>query len=156
VNLGTSSFCGYDNNGDLLVTGYAYGASSPFGVVELQKGAGRFREIAFGVYGPSSYEPRPIQWDGRYVAVGSTDSIAQYTIRGFAAVKEGTTTFRDLHTLGNAWIQDSKVIVVNIFGSGGFPPVQIDKYPAGGKPVKTINGDFSSDPFGVTVSQAPR
>lgn len=155
VRLDTTSFAGYDNNGNLFVTGYGYNGNPTFGVVELEKGAQKFRNISFPPSSPfGGYEPEPVQWDGQYIAIGTAVSVVRYEIQNFTAVAKGETEFRDLHTLANAWIQDRKIVVVNIFGSGGYPPVQIDRYPAGGKPIKTPNG-FSGNPFGVTVSLAP-
>ena len=149
-------FCTYDDEGDLFVTGFGYGENPPFALSELQNSANKFRAISFGSSGPPSYYPTPVQWDGRYVAVGSPVGVVQYTIRGFAAVKKGTTTFDDLHQLDNAWIQGGKIVLLNRGGEGTFPPVQIDKYPAGGYPIKTINSRTPAALFGVTVSLAPR
>jgi hypothetical protein len=152
VDLSTSSFCGYDNNGNLFVTGYRYNESTKSGVVELQKGAKKFRQLSFGASGPFfGDQPGPVQWDGRHLAIGLGSRIIRFTIHHFNAVEKGVTSFDNLHQLANAWIQGGKVVVVNIFGSG-YPPVQIDKYPAGGSPIRTINAGG----FGVTVSPASR
>jgi hypothetical protein len=154
VNLGTSSFCGYDNKGNLFVDGYGPNGSTFSGVVELEKGAQKFRGVLFeGQSSPPSFEPKPVQWDGRYLVFGGPLWVTRYTLSNFTAVPEGRTNFSDLHELANAWIQGSKIIVVNRGGDGSEPPVQIDRYPAGGNPIRTV--DVPNDSFGVTVSLAP-
>jgi hypothetical protein len=154
LKLDSATFCGYDNKGNLFVSGYGHNGSKTFGVVKLQKGTGKFRTISFEASGSFyGYEPEPVQWDGRYVAIGNPIAVARYDVRGFTAVAKDTTSFDELHQLGNFWIQGGKIVVVNLGGEGSIPPVQIDSYPAGGGPVQTV--DVPNDSFGVTVSLAP-
>jgi hypothetical protein len=152
----TSSFASYDNRGNLFVSGYGYHGSGPFGVVELKRGSDEFKSISFapsGLFG--GYEAKPVRWDGRHIAIATALSVVRYDIVRSNAIAKGETSFDDLHALADAWIQGNKIIVVNTGGEGSLPPVQIDRYPAGGAPLETI-GDFSRQPSGVTVSLAPR
>jgi hypothetical protein len=155
VKLDSAAFCGYDNKGNLFVSGYGYNGNKTFGVVKLQKGARKFRLVSFepsaSFYG---YEPEPVQWDGRYVAIGNPIAVVRYDVRGFTAVAKGTTNFGNLHQLGNFWIQGNKIVVVNLGGQGSVPPVQIDSYPSGGSPIRSV--DVPNDTFGVTVSLPTR
>lgn len=158
VPLGTSSLCAYDNDGNLFVYGYGLvehgmpGAIS--GVVELQKGTKKFRAISFPPSSPP-YEPRALQWDGQYLAIGGQPaSLERYEISRFNAIDKGTVPFNVLHEVGSAWIQGGKVVLINFGGQGSYPPVQIDRYPAGGNPIRTL--DVANDASGVTVSLAPK
>jgi hypothetical protein len=154
VKLDSATFCGYDNTGNLFVSGYGYNGSKTFGVVKLQKGTRKFRTMSFEPSGPFyGYEPEPVQRNGRYVAIGNPIAVVRYDVRGFTAVAKGTTSFDDLHQLGNFWIQGDKIVVVNLGGQGSVPLIQIDRYPAGGNPIQTV--DAPNDSFGVTVSLAP-
>jgi hypothetical protein len=152
VSFGNTSRCGYNNNGNFFVIGFGYNENPPFALAELQSGSKKFKEISFGASGPNMAEPSLVQWDGRYLAVGGQAPwIERFEIRQFAAIDRGRVSFNDLHILGGAWIQGSKVVVVNEGGQGSYPPLQIDKYPVGGDPVRTLEVQGS-----VTVSLAPR
>ncbi|HEX3457350.1 MAG TPA: hypothetical protein VHR97_05295 [Candidatus Baltobacteraceae bacterium] len=158
VQLSTSSHCAYDNGGDLFVYGYGVVErgmpASISGVVELQKGAKKFRTISFPPSTPP-YEPRSLQWDGQYLAIGGQPpSLERYEISRFTAIDKGSVRFNALHEVGGAWIQAGKVVVTNFGGEGSYPPVQIDRYPAGGNPIRTI--EVPNDTSGVTVSLAPK
>jgi hypothetical protein len=107
VLLETSSLCTYDNDGNLFVYGYAYGPSwfRLSSVLELQKGATSFRGISFP---PArlGYEPRSLQWDGRYLVIGSQPpTLERYEVSQFTAVHKDSVPFDDLHEVGDAWIQ---------------------------------------------------
>ncbi|HEX3369454.1 MAG TPA: hypothetical protein VHS56_07765 [Candidatus Cybelea sp.] len=147
-SMSTTSHCGYDNKGNLFVNGYAIGSkTSVFG--EVRKGESKFKTI------PSihPFQPFPIQWDGKYVAVGDVSSIDRYSIHGSKAIKEGALNLKDIYWINSFWIQGSKVIVTDTFGSGFDLPAKFYAYPRGGQPIRRI--PRVKDAGGVTVSLAP-
>lgn len=137
-------FCSYDDEGNLFLVNPGTGSGFHPLLFELRKGTTRPRDVSFtssGGFGggfPSFY-PEPVQWDGHYVALDSVLHIDRYVIKDYTATFVSSTSFSDVHQIAEAWIQGSKVVVVNQFGSGGYPAVQIDKYPAGGNPVGIVN-----------------
>ncbi len=154
--FGTTSFCGYDDRGDLFFDGYSSltGAVPYDGLGELRKGAKVISVIGLSPNSsfPSSY-PTPIQWDGAYLTVGTMYGINRYAVTKSVATLESSVNLEDIGTVVGSWIQGGKVVAVAgypNFGSG--PQVQVYKYPAGGYPVKGL----SVSAFGVTVSAASR
>lgn len=152
VSFGETSFCSYDDQGNLFVDGFGFSESPPFALVELARGAKKFKEVSFGASGNPSYYPTPVLWDGTYVTIGSADGLVRYTVRNFSASHVGHTQLNGLHMLYNAWIQDNRVVAINLFGMY-VPPVQLYEYPGGGNPRKTRDRHFQSNPFGVAVSR---
>jgi hypothetical protein len=150
VRFGETSFCGYDNKGNLFIDGFGYYEKPSFAFGEIPKGGATFKRISLR---HSIGYPGPVQWDGKYVAVGADDSnyINRYAIRGDRAVQVGGNIVLDGMYVNAAWIHGSKVIVTDRGNS--ISQVLLYDYPAGGQPVRTIgNLDEQS---GVTVSLAP-
>ncbi len=151
----TTSFCGYDDRGNLFFDGYSTNGVTAFnGLGELRNGAKSINILAFSPKDPSfpSSYPTPVHWDGTYLAVGAIYGIDRYEVRKNVAFLKGEVGFDDIGTVVDSWIQGGKVVAVAgypNFGSG--PLVQIYKYPAGGYPVTGIS---VSSAFGVTVSVA--
>jgi hypothetical protein len=148
-SMSTTSHCGYDDKGNLFVNGYAGDSTSVFG--EVRKGESKFKTI------PSihSFQPFPIQWDGKYVAVGDADRIDRYSIHGGRAIKKGSHYLKEIYWINSFWIQGSKVIVTDTFGSGYDLPAKVYVYPRGGQPIRRIGWPRIKDAGGVTVSLAP-
>ncbi|HEY1680574.1 MAG TPA: hypothetical protein VGF98_02900 [Candidatus Tumulicola sp.] len=146
VSFGETSFCGYDNQGNLFIDGFGYNERPPFVAAALQTGASTFKQISFRSGQPSQY-PTPVQWDGRYVAIGGPVNIVRYTIENGIAVEEGSTNLNDVFELADAWIEGGKIVATDAPNS---PPIQIYRYPAGGDPIEGIDAYG----FGVTVSAA--
>ena len=147
-SMSTTSYCGYDDKGNLFVNGYAIGSgTSVFG--EIRKGDSKFKTI------PSihTFQPFPIQWDGKYVAVGDAASIVRYSIHGGRAIRKGSHHLKDIYWINSFWIQGSKVIVTDTFGSGYDLPAKVYAYSQGGQPIRRIPG--VKDAGGVTISLAP-
>lgn len=149
VPHGNPEFCGYDNKGNLFMTGADYSKNIVFVLTELPKGEKRAKDVSIeSAHLPANY-PTPIQWDGNYFAVGGVEGIYRYHIRHYIAVQIGYTGFNHVYQITNAWIQDGKAILYNIGGSRSpLPSVQIDKWPAGGNPIRTLQYGG----FGLTVS----
>lgn len=122
---------------------------------ELQQGAKRVREVSFasGAF-PASY-PTAVQWDGKYLAVGADRGIDRYSVTNYTATYEGTSRLKRVVYVGDFWIQGSKAVVLQDNLSAR-PAVQIDKYPAGGLPVRIVDTrKIDGDPSRATVSVAP-
>lgn len=146
-----TSFCGYDNEGNLFIDGFGWGEQPPFAFGEIRKGGKRFKRISLRGL---SY-PGPVQWDGKYLAVASDDSdiMNRYDIRGNKAVQVGGSIVLGGGDYVNAaWIQGSTIIET---GRGdATSQVFFYDYPAGGQPSSTIGG--LSEQSGVSVSLAPK
>lgn len=143
-NVAEVSLCGYDDAGNLFVDGSGP-SSGAFGFAELPSGGKKLKDITLD---------QPItlgggvQWDGKYVTVGdqSNDTIYQFTISGSSGTKAGFTRLRGATQIFQFWIDGSKVVGADAYGGD----VGRWKYPAGGRPVKTIGGLYA--PLGVTIS----
>jgi hypothetical protein len=131
-----SSYCAYDNDGNLFVDGMN---NQQPGFSELLKGASQFTELSI----PDSVGlPGQVQWDGSYITYESYDQspqISRLSISGSAARVVGTTKFKSIpHYSYPSWIYGSQVFVpydnhgirANVIG--------VWKYPKGGRPTKTV------------------
>jgi hypothetical protein len=154
------NFCGYDPKGNLYANG-TDASQSVFHFAELPKGQKTLKNIT--LKGGFIYYPGGVQWDGKYVAVGDqmaggatyVNAIYQTTGAGGKIVHETRLDSGGLEEIIGFWIQGSTVIGPNALepnskydiGSVGFY-----KYPAGGKPTKTLKKGFSA-PQGSAISK---
>ncbi|MGC1380686.1 MAG: hypothetical protein WA814_06635 [Candidatus Baltobacteraceae bacterium] len=154
------NFCGYDSKGNLYADG-TDASQTEFHFAELPKGQKTFKNIT--LKGGSIYYPGMVQWDGKYVAVGDqeaggasyVDAIYQTTGAGGKIVHETPLDAGGFEEIIGFWIQGTTVIGPNALepqgkydkGSVGFY-----KYPAGGKPTKTLQKGFSA-PQGSAISE---
>ena len=91
-------FCGYDSNGNLFVDGV--NDSSAFVLAELPKGSGSFTNIDF----TQKIEwPGGVQWDGKFIAVGDTDTGTIYRTNAAGTVK-GSTQLSGSNYVNQFWI----------------------------------------------------
>jgi hypothetical protein len=152
-----ASYCGYDNAGNLFVSGYNVQAHA---ISELPQGKANFTVLSVnGKLGT----PGQVQWDGTYMAYearGSVPaiSIARLSISGYVATVVSKTSFRGtMREAAQSWIYQGNILLPY-----GKKAVKVNKlglwpYPKGGKPtriIKLVNTkpwEFS----GVTVSVAP-
>ena len=141
-------FCGYDDKGNLFVDGAK--AGSAFALAELPKGSSSFTDITLA---QTIEWPGGVQWDGKYIAVGDTDTTTIYRVTAKGAVK-GSAKLSGANYVDEFWIVGSAkkkrasagvVVPSQDGGSLGFY-----KYPAGGSPLWSIS---VSEPFGATVSE---
>ncbi|HZV77424.1 MAG TPA: hypothetical protein VFF63_06685 [Candidatus Babeliales bacterium] len=141
--IDSTYFCGYDENGNLLIDGVD--RSAGFILIELPKGARSLRILKFG---KTVQSPGGVQWDGKYFAVGDRGGGVIYrasdTGNVVATVKLGNGT-----NVEQFWIAGSTLIGPSAQSKGTVP---FWAYPAGGAPVKTLSGFYY--PFGATVSVA--
>jgi hypothetical protein len=139
---GASSFCAYDNAGNLFVDGNSSGSLVLF---ELPKGGKRFKTIALN---QSIGEAGNIQWDGRYLAIADeyASTIDQFAISGSTGTQAGATQLNGATGIGQFWIQGGTVVVPDRIKHLGFW-----NYPAGGSAKKMISLSLA---YGATVSLA--
>ncbi len=137
VDFTVTSFCRYDDKGNLFVDGFGFSEEPPFVFGKIAKGRTTFKAITLD---PPPFQPFNVQWDGKYLAVGDTASIGRFAIHGNKAVRVASHHFNDIHMIGGFWIQGSKVAVTNLFGSGSYPQALLYAKPGGGKPIKTLPG----------------
>jgi hypothetical protein len=151
VPYAATSFCGYDDKGNLFVDGFGWGEQPGFVLTELRKGAVSPQTVSLN-FSPGG--PGAVQWDGESLAVGDTSAeIYQYAINAGSGTQVGSTSLGLDGYMGQFWIHGSQVIVPTYRGSD--PAIWFFRYPGGGDPIKEITGQLKG-PFGVTVSVAPR
>lgn len=151
-------YCGYDDSGNLFIDGTNH--SGHFILSELPSSGGRFIDIPL----PQVVEPGPIQWDGKYLAVGDVGRrILEFSISGSTATHVETTDLNDADPyITQFWLPKfgenhvnprARRVVAASHVNDRFEPgvVQIWVYPAGGAPRYTIR-DGILRPEGATVS----
>ncbi|MFY9738927.1 MAG: hypothetical protein WAK11_07710 [Candidatus Cybelea sp.] len=146
--LSSSYFDGYDDKGDLFVDGITQ--SDTYGVVELPKDGSTFETIRLS---RSLEFPGKLQWHGKYLAVGDPEGVIyHFAIHGTNAKEIGVTQLTGWNG-GGFWIQDPDIVALGA-GSGSIGAIW--KYPAGGFPIRMLQGGQSDFPIGVTVSVTKR
>ena len=153
-NFDHMRYDGYDPNGNLFVDGNV--SSGEFRFAELPYGGSKLMDIS----APQSLrEAGAVQWDGQYIAVQTLSPrpiaplIERLHVYGSNASIVGTTRLvnhNESYEGGQYWIQGGNVMGPNRNNDA----VSIWKYPAGGKPKKTIM-NLGSAAWGITVSIAP-
>jgi hypothetical protein len=133
-------YCGYDNQGDLFVDGYAKGSGILF--AELLKGGQNFTTITLD---KQINFPGPIQWDGGYITIEDPHptNIYRISVSGSSGTVVGMTKLRAQNKQKRipwafTWIEGDTVLA----GQGGWhnPNVGFWHYPAGGHPYRIIRG----------------
>lgn len=148
------NFCGYDSKGNLYADG-TDAAQGQFHFAELSKGAKAFTNITFK--GGIIYYPGDVRWDGKYVAVGDQDIGGQgvsaiYQTTGAGGKIVHKTPIDDptdpyAEDIVGFWIDGKTVVGANNEGND----IGFFKYPAGGKPTKTLDGiDYA---LGAAISK---
>jgi DNA-binding beta-propeller fold protein YncE len=143
-------FCGYDAKGNLFVDGVD--TSSVFVLGELPKGSSSFTNIPV----KQTIEwPGGVQWDGKHVAVGDTDTVTVYQIDPANGSVTGSTKLGGANYVDQFWINGSVATRKKARKARVIAPSQdagtlaLYKYPAGGAALWSIG---VQEPFGVTVS----
>lgn len=149
----TSVYCGYDNAGNLFVSGVGVSRGE---ISELQNGATSFSVLSVrGNLG----NPGQVQWDGTYITYqgATTDDIkiSRLRVSGSSATIVSTTHIR--RTVKNAyqsWIYGDSILIP--YSTGGFKVNKIGlwAYPKGGKFISkfVLPGSKSWRYRGVTIS----
>jgi hypothetical protein len=156
----TFSSCGYDNNDNLFLDGYA-GSETAFW--ELAKGSNAFTNLTIqNSPFKSGHFAGQVQWDGQYVTVESlgltSGAIYRLQFSGSTGTVVGRTRFRKRirpEAMRESWIQ-GRLVVIAISRHYATPGVAFWRYPAGGEPTKILTGNGLKGPVGAAVSLAPR
>jgi hypothetical protein len=144
-----SIYCGYDDNGNLFVTGEA----EPGGpaMAELAKGSQSFSPISVSPT-PNGFAGQ-VQWDGKQLTlevIGRRKGVVleRLKVSGSTATVVGATKFRGVtRTAEASWIQGNLIFIpYGVFGEGpNANKVGVWKYPRGGKLIAKFKP--SSEPF---------
>ena len=144
-----SSYCGYDADGDLFVSGY--NGHEP-ALSELPKGSTSF--FLLPVSGNLG-TPGEVQWDGSYITFEAINPVRIFRLRisGSSATIIGTTHLRgDLFFEFQSWIYGGHVFVP--YGQQT-NRIGVWAYPKGGEAItKLTHLPISSRFMGVTISRA--
>jgi hypothetical protein len=152
---GRLGFCSYDDSGNLFVA-----SMDGAGFEELPANGSDLFWITVNGSNPGG----AIQWDGRYLALGSPSenksgpaTVYRVKVSGSTGtivntIKLSTKSHRNARAV-QFWLNGSRIITPE--GSRHGRVLGLWGYPAGGEPKKTIKGAPTSA-FGVTVSVAPR
>ncbi|MGA7246863.1 MAG: hypothetical protein WBW89_03815 [Candidatus Cybelea sp.] len=117
-------------------------------IAELPKGSTSFTNASVAAW-LGSWDLGGVQWDGKYLAVGDKGkTIYRFSIKNGQATKVGKTKLGGAGKVYQFWIDGSDVIGGNTEAG----TVDVWKYPAGGPPIKTIEG--LHEPIAVAVSHA--
>jgi hypothetical protein len=156
-NIENFNFCTYDTSGNLFADGSDKG---PMGLAEMGKGSGAFSAITLS--DESLFNPGNLQWDGKYLALASSQtpkgplpvnrvqvagSIG--TIVGKTNLRTSTKRNRNSYQPVQYWIQGHVILGQNGLNGHG---LGLWRYPSGGKPIEVLKPP--SDVLGVTVSLA--
>jgi hypothetical protein len=146
-------YCAYDDNGDLFVDGYAEGGPYPLAV--LPTGSTSFLNVTLD---QESFEPGSLQWlNGDLLITGGTSNkspIELYTVQisgTTGTIVEATTLKskrRAAPLYAQFWTQGGSVIGP----SHSDNRLEFWKYPTGGRPMRAIKGQPSTEFIGVAIS----
>jgi hypothetical protein len=152
-----SYYCGYDDAGDLFVSGLKSGKPA---ISELANGQSTFTRLSIsGELGL----PGQIQWDGSYITYESTTpsrpTISELSISGSVATVVRTIRLSgEVDGTTQSWIYNGNVLVPFSSSRSEEPSrIGIWPYPQGGKQKRSIKlpRRKSLNISGVTISVAP-
>ncbi len=139
-----SQTCSYDNNGNLFINGGAFPQPALF---ELPKGAKKVVNITLPAMNGLKKAAGAIRWDGKYLAFADAEhTVYLLAISGTKARIAGRVRLDGVKHIENIWIEQNSIAA----SSPG--EVLVWKYPAGGRPIRTINLGAYDDSDGVAVS----
>ncbi|HEX3456416.1 MAG TPA: hypothetical protein VHR97_00530 [Candidatus Baltobacteraceae bacterium] len=155
----STGYCGYDNAGNLFVSGYNGGAGA---IAELPYGQQAFNILSVsGTLG----SPGQMQWDGSHMTYenrtrGVADiSVSQLSISGSVASVIGTTSLNggNIRYAWQSWIYKGNLLLPYGRKDEKVNKLGLWRYPNGGNPKRAFkladSGNWSF--YGVTVSVAP-
>ena len=151
-NLG-AMYCGYDNHGNLFVSGLLNGSSA---LSELPHGSSTFVPITLN---GNPGGPGQVQWDGTYITLENLDnrnvSIARLRISGSAASVVSKTNLKNPNRAGQSWIVGNGVVLPYATKGASTNKIGTWRYPKNGKAVVKF-GNFgqtnATTVIAVTVS----
>jgi hypothetical protein len=141
--------CGYDSGGNLFVDGS--GGTYSFTLDELLSGGTSFATVSLN---ENIRFPGTVQWDGKHLAIADPNKgvIYRYAVHGAAGKKVGATPVTWSNGVVQFWIQGESVIGAN----ASLVDVMLWRYPRGGDLVETKKVGQFDEPYGATVSLAPK
>jgi hypothetical protein len=149
-------WCSYDTKGNLYIDGEIIQSGFHFSFAELPAGSSNFTAIS--VPDGAGTPPGGVQWDGKYITLGSASSeyglIFQFKISGSSATLAGTTMLSGFTRMPTYWVatkakgkaRQGKTVIATSGADIGF-----FKYPGGGSPSVTLTQNY---PWSAVVSQA--
>jgi hypothetical protein len=152
-----SYYCGYDNAGNLFVSGLNGHLA---GLSELPVGESTFSVLSIN----GSFDGfGQVQWDGKYVTVEGRNTgdikVSRLQISGSTATVVGETRFKGrLRNAFQSWIYGNGILIPYSSRGREVNKISAFVYPKGGKPVTNFGqlGQTKWARFaGVTVSVAP-
>jgi hypothetical protein len=148
--------CDYDDKGNLWADGWDAYLNGYVALGELHKGGKGIANISLI---PSMQPPilGTVRWDGRYVAIGSWETIQEYAVKGSFAYLRGSTALTYHWPVGMFSITTYRGRQIVIAPDTAYSPnaVQYWKYPIGGAPTATITGSLNGS-YGAVVSLAAK
>jgi hypothetical protein len=148
-----TDYCGYDNAGDLFVSGYPGSGSN---MAELPAGQSSFHRLTIiGKVG----NPGQVQWDGREMTFESRSPgkirILRLSISASSATVVGKAFLRNIRDQAlQSWIDGTTVIVPYGQRTQYANTIGVWKYPKGGV-VQVRYRNIGRSFYGVTLSVAP-
>jgi hypothetical protein len=143
-DISAYAFVGYDSSGDAFVDGTNINDLGRLG--ELPAGATQMKDVT--PKGLKLRFPGGVQYDGTDLAVGNQRHGRVYRISGAAII--GTTQLIDACTVQQFFIDTTTGVLIAPSVCGPKAGLLIYKYPAGGAPIKKLNGLGYA--YGVVVS----
>ncbi|MFY9666170.1 MAG: hypothetical protein WAL67_09975 [Candidatus Cybelea sp.] len=140
--------CAYDDKGNLFVDGADKRKHVEF--AELARGGQTLTDIKLRKLPAKILIAGGLQWDGKYIALGSQLSpVAIYQIRvaGSTGTVVGTTPLDEVQIVIGFWKQGSKVVAPDALAG----EINFYDYPSGGDPIKVIG--HSGEPVAAVVSK---
>jgi hypothetical protein len=140
--------CAYDDKGNLFVDGIDKRKHVEF--AELARGSKTMTNITLRHVPSKIYIAGGLQWDGKYIALGSQLSpaaIYQVQVSGTNGTVVGTTLLNQSQIVIGFWKQGSRVIAPDALAGA----IRFYDYPAGGDPTKVLS--HSGEPVGAVVSK---
>lgn len=139
--------CGYDNQGNLFIDGVDRRKHVEF--AELPLGSQVFTNIKLLHLPSKIYIAGGVQWDGKYIAIGSQlspSAIYQVKVSGSRGTVVGSTLLNQSQVVTGFWKQGPKVIAPDALAGA----IRFYNYPAGGDPTKVLS--HKGEPVGAVVS----
>jgi hypothetical protein len=143
--------CAYDDKGDLFVDGADKRKHVEF--AELVHGGKSLTAIKLRKLPAKILIAGGVQWDGKYIAIGSQLSpaaIYQIRVTGSTGTVVGTTPLDEVQIVIGFWKQGSKVVAPDALAG----EINFYDYPSGGDPTKVIS--HSGEPVAAVVSKGVR
>jgi hypothetical protein len=148
--------CGYDNDGDLFVSGY--NVQDP-GLSELPAGGTQFNVLNIS---EDVGRPGAIQWDGSYMSYEGTNegnvTASELSISGSTATIIHVTHFHGIRAYANlSWVNGDSILIPFGRARRKAPFIGAWKYPSGGKPAqvyRNIGKPLGANFQAVTYSPA--